>query len=314
VYLQSQSNVEKERKDMTPAFISFVTFNRMGLTVRNLNSLLKTTDDFELNIIDSNSKDDTWDFIQSLSDSRIKSITRLPENKGPIYALNCNLAKRKPDQYFITLDSDVHLNTPDWISRFMKVFDKFPDVGLLGLRLANPFLRNITPVTPIEKDGVSYQQLKNGFIGVPFDFIPGHCQCLRPELIDRIGYWSEECGAGDAELSIRVKRYTPYKAGFVTDIKIDMNQSIPCYNCKGRKWCKLDKSKGTCFDIHTAKHKNNDFVLKNFWKYLLFFKEIEEGKRSAYCASILDPESIKNHKYNNKWAQENFNFYAKNSN
>jgi glycosyltransferase involved in cell wall biosynthesis len=118
---------------MIPAFISFVTFNRMGLTIRNLDALLKTTDDFELNIVDINSNDNTWDFIQSLKDSRIKSITRLPENKGPIYALNYNLARRKPGQYFITIDSDVHLHTPDWISRFMKVFDTFPDVGLLAL-------------------------------------------------------------------------------------------------------------------------------------------------------------------------------------
>ncbi|MFZ5987887.1 MAG: glycosyltransferase family 2 protein [Bacillota bacterium] len=299
---------------MMPAFISYVTFNRMGLTVRNLNSLLKTTDDFELNIIDSNSKDDTWDFIQSLSDSRIKSITRLPENKGPIYALNYNLAKRKPGQYFITLDSDVHIYTPDWISRFMKVFDTFPDVGLLGVTRPKPYLPYIPPVKPIKKDGVSYLQLSNSFIGVPSGFVHGYCQCLRPELIDMIGYWSEECGAGDAELSIRVNRYTPFKAGFVTDIKIDMYQSITCEKCEGQKWCKLDRSNNTCFNIHTAKHKNKEFVLWNFWKYFLFFNEIEIGKRSAYCASIHDADSIKNHKYNHKWAQENFDFYARNSN
>jgi glycosyltransferase involved in cell wall biosynthesis len=298
---------------MIPPYISYVTFNRMGLTVRNLNALLKTTDDFELNIVDSNSKDDTWDFIQSLSDSRIKSKTRLPENKGPIYALNYNLAKRKPEQYFITLDSDVHIYTPDWISRFMKVFDTFPDVGLLGVPWAEPYWY-IPPVKPIEKNGVSYLQLRNSVIGTPFAFVQGHCQCLRPELIDKIGYWSEECGAGDAELSIRVNRYTPFKAGFVNDIKIDMHQMIPCDKCKGRKWCKLNKSNGTCFNIHMAKHQNNQFVIGNFWKYHMLFKELEEGKRSVYCASIHDPESIKNHKYNHKLAQENFNFYSNNSN
>lgn len=299
---------------MIPAFISYVTFNRMGLTVRNLTSLLKTTDDFELNIIDSNSKDDTWEFLQSLDDSRIKSITRLPENKGPIYALNYNLTRRKPGQYFITLDSDVRIYTPDWISRFMRVFEAFPDAGLLGVPWAEPYFRYLPPVTRMEKGDVSYLHLNNNIIATPFDFVQGHCQCLRPELIDMIGYWSEECAAGDAEISIRVNKYTPYKAGFMTDIKIDMLQSVPCYECDGKGWCCLDTNNGTCFNIHKEKHKNLEFVLKNYWKFLVFFKEIEEGKRSVYCASMLDPKSMRNHTYNYQWAKENFDFYAKNSN
>jgi len=299
---------------MIPAFISYVTFNRMGLTVRNLNSLLKTTDDFELYIIDSNSKDDTWQFLQSLKDSRIKSITRLSENKGPIYALNYNLTKRKPGQYFITLDSDVRIYTPDWISRFMRVFDTFADVGLLGVPWAEPYPKYIPPVTLVKKNGVSYLRLNNTVTSVPFNFVQGHCQCLRPELIDMIGYWSEECSAGDAEISIRVDKYTPYKAGFVTDIKIDMLQSIPCYECDGKNWCSLDTGKGTCFNIHKSKHKNYEFVLKNCWKFIMFFNEIDIGKRSVYCASIHDKKSMENHTYNLQWANDNFNFYARNSN
>ena len=118
---------------MTPPLISYSTFHRMGLTVRNLNSLLRTTDDFELHIVDNNSQDNTWDYIQSLSDSRIKSRTRFPINFGPIYPINLNLAKRRPDQYFIVLESDVYLYATDWISRFMRVFETFPEVGLLGV-------------------------------------------------------------------------------------------------------------------------------------------------------------------------------------
>lgn len=299
---------------MIPAFISFVTFNRMGLTIRNLNALLKTTDDFELNIIDSNSKDNTWDFIQSLKDSRIKSITRLPENKGPIYALNYNLARRKPGQYFITIDSDVHLYTPDWISRFMKVFDTFPDVGLLGVPWQKPYPMFLPPVIPIKRNGVGYLQFINKMPGIPFNFIQGHCQCLKPELIDKIGYWSEECGTGDGELSVRINRYTPFKTGFVEDIKIDMNQRLPCSKCKGQNFCTLNKGDGACFNILAARHKNTEFVLRNVWRFYKFFTDIDMGKRTAYCASIHDPESIKNHKYNYKWAQKNFNFYAKYSN
>ncbi len=299
---------------MIPPLVSYITFNRMGLTVRNLTALLKTNDDFELYIVDSNSKDDTWDFIQSLDDSRIKSKVRFKANAGPIYAVNYNLAKRKPGQYFIALDSDVYILDSGWISKFMKVFDTFPEVGLLGLPRAQPYPNYMPPVITMEKNGVTYLQLKNGIVDVPLDFVPGHLQCLRPELIDLIGYWSEECYYGDAELSVRVNNYTPYKAGFVLDIPIDQTQQLSCEACEGQKWCKLDRSSTTCFDIRASRYKNVPFANKFHWKYAEFFNELKAGKRTVYCASIHNTESIRTHVYNMAWAQENFNFYVVNTN
>lgn len=299
---------------MTPPLISYSTFHRMGLTVRNLNSLLKTTDDFELHIIDNNSQDDTWEYIQSLEDSRVRSRIRFPINSGPIYPINYSMSLRRPDQYFIVLESDVYLYAPDWISRFMRIFKEFPEVGLIGVprTYSNP---DFDPeVIPREKNGVSYLELKNSEVGTISNFVPGHCQCLRPELIDLIGYWCEETGYGDAELSIRVSKYTPFKAGLTTDIPIDMSQTIPCHACEGMKWCKLDRSSTTCFSILNSKHKNLSFAETYRWKYFEYFNELSQGKRTAYCASIHDPASYKNHLYHMDWALENFNFYITNSN
>ncbi len=299
---------------MIPPLVSYSTFNRMGLTIRSLTALFKTTDDFELHIIDNNSGDDTWDFIQSLSDSRIKSKTRFPINKGPIYAVNYNLAKREPHQYFIALESDVYIYTPDWISRFIQVFETFPEVGLLGVPRAAPYPSYMPPVIPREDGDVSYLQLMNGKLGAELDFIPGHCQCLRPELSDILGYWCEENGYGDAELSIRVNNYTPYKAGFTTNVVIDMQQSLPCSECEGKEWCKLDRVDTTCFGIRDKRYKNESFAEKFHWKYLEYFDELQQGKRTAYCASLHDPASIEGHMYHMDWALENFNFYVENTN
>ncbi|NJD02004.1 MAG: glycosyltransferase family 2 protein [Ruminiclostridium sp.] len=299
---------------MIPPLVSYSTFNRMGLTVRSITALLKTTDDFELHIIDNNSGDDTWDYIQSLSDGRIKSKTRFPINEGPIFAVNFNLAKRKSHQYFIALESDVYIYTPDWISRFMQVFETFPEVGLLGIPRAAPYPPYMPPVILREANGVSYLQLKNGKLGAEMDFIPGHCQCLRPELIDITGYWCEENGYGDAELSIRVNNYTPYRAGFATNITIDMLQFLPCGGCEGQSRCKLDKVNTTCFGIRDSRYKNESFAEKFRWKYLEYFNELQEEKRTVYCASIHDPASIGSHIYNKDWALENFNYYIANSN
>ena len=299
---------------MIPPFVSYVAFNRMGLTARNLKSLLDTPEDFEMHIIDSNSKDDTWEYIQDLKDSRIKSKTRFPLNNGPILPANFNLTKRKPDQYFITIDSDVHMKTPNWISCFMEVFNTFPEAGLLGVQRGSPYPEYMPQVIPKAKNGVSYFELKEGKVGEPLDFVPGCCQCLRPELIKETGYWSEECGYGDAELSPRVNHYTSFKAGLVTSIEIEMTQTIPCGQCQASKWCKLDRSRTTCFDIHDKLHKNNQAAELFMPKYYAVFKEFEEGKRTAYCASMLDSVSVEGHVYHREWAFENFKFFLENSN
>jgi glycosyltransferase involved in cell wall biosynthesis len=299
---------------MALPFVSYITFNRLGLTARNLHALLKTTDDFELHIVDSNSQDNTWDYLQSLNDSRIKSKTRLPLNQGPIYAVNYNLSKRKPDQYFIALDSDVLLLSPDWITRFMQVFEKFPEVGMLGVPKTYPYPSYLPPIIPMAKDGICYFQLRDGKVGASLDFVPGHCQCLRPELIKLIGYWSEENYFGDADISVRINNYTPYKAGFTTNISISMEQSIPCDSCEAKGSCSLDKVYNTCFSARDSRYKNEAFVDQNYWKYIEYFNELQQGKRTVYCASVHDPVSVLTHVYNAGWAQDNFNFYITNAN
>jgi glycosyltransferase involved in cell wall biosynthesis len=267
-----------------------------------------------MHIIDCNSKDNSWDYILSLTDSRIKSKTRFKANLGPIYALNFALAKRKSGQYFFTIDSDVFIKTKNWISRYMEVFDAFPEVGLLGVMRDKPYPRFMPPIIPKVNGDVNYLQLKNATVDEEMDFLHGCLQCLRPELIDEIGYWSEENGYGDAELSPRVTHYTSFKVGFLTTVEIDMIQTMNCDKCQGKGFCKLSRSVNTCYSLSKRSNKNESFAKKFKWKYLETFKELEEGKRTAYCASIHDPKSMENHVYNKVWAAENFNHYLKNSN
>lgn len=303
---------------MTAPLISYVAFNRLGLTARNIRSILNTPEDFEMHIIDSNSKDNTWEFIQDLKDPRIKSKTRFPVNAGPIYCLNFNLSKRRPDQYFITVDNDVQIKTRDWISRIMRVFNTFSHVGALGVMRTPPYLPIYPPVVPMSYNGVSYLELKNARVGEILDFVHGCLMCLRPELINYIGYWSEENCFGDAEICPRITHYTPFKVGFMTDVNniplidISMEQAIGCNECAVRHLCRLDKVSTTCFTVN--RNRNAPFVSKYKWKYLETFKELAEGKRTAYCASIFDPASMQSHLYHRDWALENFQYYIENSN
>jgi hypothetical protein len=77
---------------MTPPMVSFITWNRLGLTDRNLKALLRTDEDFELYLADNNSRDGTWYYLSSLSDPRIKSRVRFDANRGPVYAANYHLS------------------------------------------------------------------------------------------------------------------------------------------------------------------------------------------------------------------------------
>jgi hypothetical protein len=312
-YLSFEQEADRNESN-PPPFINFAVFNRMGLSIQNLTNLLESEEEFELNIIDCNSQDNSWDYIKSLTDRRIKSKTRFTHNLGPIYAVNYALSRRKPNQYFITIDSDTFIKTKQWISKFMEVFDAFPEVGLLGVMRDNPYPRFLPPIVPKVSGSVSYLELKNADINAVMDFIPGQLQCLRPSIIKEIGYWSEENGFGDAELSPRIVHYTGFNVGFITTIEIDMTQKIPCNECKGKEFCTLSRSVHDCFSLSKRLNKNESFVDKNTWKFQETFQQLQAGTRMAYCASIHEPESMKNHRYNRDWAFENFSHYFNNAN
>lgn len=299
---------------MIPPLISYITFNRLGLTVQSLTALLQSTDDFELHIIDNNSSDGTWEYLQNIHDVRITSKTRFPVNSGQIYALNSNLQHRKPDQYFITLDNDVRIETKNWISLFMKVFDTFPEVGLLGVQKGSPSPQDFPPVVPKYANGALYLELIPSAQDFEPLFIPGGCQCLSPKLIEEIGYWSEENCFGDIELSFRVTHFTSFKAGFVPNIRISMPQVIECTACSHKDKCQFDKYTRTCFSIYEKLYKNTEFQKAFRWKLVETFKDIKAGTRPIYCASALDGNSLANHPFNMEWALDNFRFYVKHAN
>lgn len=302
---------------MRPPLLSVVTWNRMSLSVRNIVRLLKSEDDFEMHIVDNASKDHTWNFINDLKDSRIKSRTRMDINRGPVYAFNYNMAKREKDQYFVNVENDVYIHTLDWISRFMEIFDTFTEVALLGIPRPKPYPEFLPPVVSKVRDGVCYLKLKNAVPGEILDFIPRCCLMFRPEIFNYIGYWDEESAFTDAEISARIVRHTPYTVGFATNIRIEQTQCINCSECSGTKWCLLEKTGHDCMDIWCKYYKNPRFAEENVWKNKQFFDELESGKRNAYCASIHDPSSmamIGDSVYHEDWVKENIRFYEEHAN
>lgn len=68
------------------------------------------------------------------------------------------------------------------------------------------------------------------------------------------------------------------------------------------------------------KYKQRNMTLTSEFKNMkikkldIYYKELREGKREVYCASVHDEDSLRKHYYNREWAEENFNYFIKNSN
>ncbi len=296
---------------MIPPFISYITFNRLGLTVKNLPALLESPDDFEMHIIDNGSKDDTWDYIMSLSDSRIKTKQHFEINQGKTYALNLQLVRRLPEQYFFTVDNGVLIETKDWLGRFLDVFEAFPEVGLLGVRAEDGYLPQ---VIPRYNGPCSYLELAGNINDVEKSYIPGFCLGLKPGLIKEIGYFCEENYFEDIDLSYRVCNHTKFKAGFVTGVGIRLPITVACHQCPWHGKCTLCKKNTTCFDKYDKYSKDGEFLTKNKWKFTETMRDLQSGARSVYCASLLDGASMKGHVYNRDWAMDNIVYFVRNAN
>ncbi len=296
---------------MIPPFISYITFNRLGLTIRNLSALLSSTEDFELHIIDSNSGDDTWEYIMSLGDSRIKARERFEVNHGKIYALNLHLLTRRPEQYFFSVDSGVRIETAGWLGKFLKVFKAFPEAGLLGVTADDGYMPKVIPRTA---GGISYRELLFDPSDARTCYIPGYCMGLRPELIREIGYFCEENYFGETELSYRVCNHTVFKAGFVPDVNVRLPEPVSCGQCAYFDRCTLDKAADTCFKKYDRYNKNEAFLQENKWRFEETIRDLKSGARPVFCASILDAASTKKHVYNRDWAMANIVYFIRNAN
>ncbi|GKX30819.1 glycosyl transferase [Vallitalea longa] len=290
---------------MQVPIVCFVTFNRLGLTVKNLTALLKSTDDFELHIVDNNSTDDTWKYIRGIKDKRMKSRKRFNINYGVVYAINYVLSKRKKDQYFILIENDVCIETQDFVTKFMETMDTFQDVGLLGCARKNFFEQKGIKPKKITQKGLSYYK---------YDMIIGCFNCIRPEVFDYIGYWNEETYAADQDMSSRINKYTPYVTGYAASIELNQTQYISCDQCLYRKECSLINQNRTCFNIHRKNYSHDKFAESLQEKKKMYYQQLRNGKRTIYCASIHDTESMRKHYYDIKMAHDNFNFFKKNGN
>lgn len=290
---------------MEKPIVSFITFNKAGIVARNLEALLATSEDFDLYIVDNGSTDDTWRYVETLQDKRIVCKKRFDANHGCVYGLNYVISHRKPGQYFVHFDSDVCMHTDKWFEMFLNTFRLFPELGLIGGSTHPDLQGGEEKYALTTREGVSVYKLA---------ILTGCSICIRPEVLDMLGYFSEEICGADMDMCRRIHSYTPYENAILPSLEIDQKQWITCEECTMRHLCRYNKN-AECIHECMRKYAHRDFYKEMILpKSVKYYTQIEMGERTPYCASIHDQASMQKHQYDQQSAIENFNFFIRRGN
>jgi hypothetical protein len=281
--------------------ISFLCWNRLGLTSRNLEALLKTDEDFDLYIVDNNSQDDTFEYLKNLSDPRIKKIVTFSQNYGAIYATNFVLSKRKKNQNFMNIDNDVCINSKSFIKNNIDTIKEFPELGVLG---------NVRSTYFDEYPAIKKQKIeRNNKTVYKTDYIMGSNMFFPYKIMDKLGYFNES-GFGDTDISHRLRILNKWM-GFTFENNLDSKQTIPCDSCLAKNLCRDPENK-ICFNIYKKnyKHKENNLcsILEEVSKNISY----ENG--NVYCGSTHDLKSQTKGFYSKEDSEKVFNYFKNNSN
>lgn len=163
-----------------------VTYNRLDLTKRMLESLFENTDtDYRLIVVDNGSTDGTPDWLGDLADEiKIPYHFHLnSENQGIAVGRNQGflLANRHgpDDEYLATIDNDIEL-PKNWLSQCL---DLIKDNSRLAIGIN--FEGNDYPI--VTRNGKSFQKKSDGNLGTA-------CSVFHRSLHSKIGFFTTEYG------------------------------------------------------------------------------------------------------------------------
>lgn len=196
---------------MNCASIMMVCFNRLELTKRTINNIIKTTDyPFRVIIIDNGSSDETPTFLRDLllqnsDDSEFVKLN--PNFKGFAVKFNKNnlgisvgrnqclvLADEFKDEWLSTIDNDVEL-PEGWLTECINVLEKNPDYTMIGVNLEDVYY----PI--VIQNGTTFQNKIAGNLGTA-------STVFNRSLHEELGFFNNEYGPygeEDADFGYRAR-------------------------------------------------------------------------------------------------------------
>lgn len=153
-----------------------------------LKSLKTYTDNYELIIVDNDSKEKTKKYLKSIDWLDFTLITN-KENKGVSYGWNQAIKIAKYD-YVCLLNSDTMLS-PNWLGKLMRGFNFHKNVGIVGPTSSRTGTLQSSPITRskqhIEDQNIINkfaESLNEGYREIP---IVGYCWVIKKTVFDKIG-------------------------------------------------------------------------------------------------------------------------------
>lgn len=197
------------------------TKNRLNLLKRAVESVLEQTyQDFELIIVDDNSKDNTRDYCEELmtSHKKIKYIC-IPEigSNGANHARNIGI-KKASGQYIAFLDDDDEWY-PEKLEKIMLKFSREPNLGMIfsATERITSYRNNKITVKRIEKPSKEHlENIKHTIL--TRNFIEGTSNpVIKKDVLIRVGYFDEKLtDRQEYELWIRIAQC--YEIGYIDEV------------------------------------------------------------------------------------------------
>lgn len=198
--------------------LMLVTYNRLDLTKRMLDSVFKNTNSsYRLIIVDNGSTDGTVDFLKNLkiNNEFCQSYDfKLNENNMGI-AIGRNqglfMAKKYNDPYLSTLDNDIEV-THGWLQECVEILEKNPKLAV-GINMENVAYSLVT------RGGKTFQHKPVGNLGTA-------CTVFTKELFNLIGYFNmeyEKYGEEDADYFFRA-RQVGWEMGYIKGMGIHFGE------------------------------------------------------------------------------------------
>lgn len=218
-------------------------WNNADYTVNLLESIRDCTDNYRIILIDNGSEPDEWRKTEKELENHRNFVIRNPENLGFIKGTNQGIASSTSD--IIVLQNNDTIVEPGWLDNMIAAFDWDSAYGLVG------------PTATMADSWQNRKNLPDHFFNGPVREVGGmlafFCVAIKREVIQKVGYLSEEYGLGfgdDDDYCERAKA-AGYKLALRTDTTIThyhrttFKKYVPNWESEQKKNLRKFKAKWT---------------------------------------------------------------------